>query len=229
MFIEIPKLKQESVDLIFADLPYAVSKNHWDKQINLIEMWKVFDYVIRDGAYVILTSSGVFTGKLITSNEKWYKYTDVWVKTISSGQLNVNKMPLRKHEEVLVFRKPGKNVVYNEVKTLGEPYKINRNIKIENGYGKQKKHIAENDGTRRQTSVFEISNPRIKGGHPTQKPYKLIERIVQNYSNKFDTVLDPCFGSNVTGEVCEQLDRNYVGIELDEIFYNLVNKKENKE
>jgi site-specific DNA-methyltransferase (adenine-specific) len=221
MFEEIPKLDKSCIDLIFADLPYAVSKNEWDKEIDLRKMWELFDYVLRDGAWGIFTSSGVFTGKLITSNEKWYKYTDIWVKTIASGQLNVNKMPLRKHEEIVVFRKPGKPITYNEIITSGTPYKINRDIEIQQGYGEQKKHTTENTGTRRQTSVFEIPNPRIKGGHPTQKPYELIERIIKIYSNESDMVLDPCFGSNVTGLVCENNNRDYVGIELDEGYYNL--------
>jgi DNA modification methylase len=228
MFEEIPKLKKSCADLIFADLPYAVSKNHWDKGIDLKNMWELLDHIMRDGAYAVFTSSGIFTGKLITSNEEWYKYTDIWVKTISSGQLNVNKMPLRKHEEVLVFRKPNGQVIYNEITTDGTPYKIKRNIKIQNGYGEQREHIANNKGTRRQTSVFEIPNPRMKNGHPTKKPYGLVERIIKNFSNEGDTILDPCFGSNITGVVCERLNRNYIGIELDEKYFNLANKKGNE-
>jgi site-specific DNA-methyltransferase (adenine-specific) len=181
-------------------------------------MWAQFNRVIKDDGIVVLTATQPFTSKLILSNIEDFKYEIIWEKTIGSGQLNIKKQPLRIHESILVFyKKPG---TYNEQKTEGKPYAIKRKIKSKGeGYGKQKNSSKINDGFRHAKSIIKISNPRVKNGHPTQKPLELMIRLIKTYSNKNDNVLDCCMGSGTTGIAAIGLERNFIGIELDETYF----------
>ena len=216
---EMAKLKDHSVHLILVDLPYGTTQNKWDEIIPFDKMWEQFDRIITENGVVVLTATQPFTSKLIMSNMKTFKYDLIWEKTISSGQLNVKRQPLRNHESILVFFK--KPPTYNEQKTVGEPYKINRKVNYQDGnYGKQTDSSKVNDGFRHAKSVIRISNPRIKGGHPTQKPLELMELLVKMFTNEGETVLDCCMGSGTTGVAANKLDRNFIGIELDEKYFN---------
>lgn len=182
-------------------------------------MWEQYERIIKDKGVIVLTATQPFTSMLIMSNQKLFKYERIWEKTIGSGQLNIKRQPLRIHESILIFYKiPG---TYNEIKTLGEPYKIDRKIKSKGeGYGVQKNSSKENNGFRHAKSIIKISNPRIKNGHPTQKPIELIEYLIKTYSDVEDVVLDSCFGSGVTGVASKKLNRNFVGIELDKKWFD---------
>jgi len=216
---ELLNVAPNTVDLIAVDLPYGTTKNKWDIIIPFEGLWKGIKHVLKPEGTAVFTAAQPFTSQLILSNPKWFKYDLVWEKTVASGQLNVNKMQLRVHEYILVFYK--KFSVYNEQKTKGEPYKIVRSGKYADGsYGKQSESIKDNEGFRHAKSVIKISNPRVKGGHPTQKPLELMEYIVKVYSNEGDTVLDCCMGNGTTGEACILNGRNFIGIELDETYYN---------
>jgi site-specific DNA-methyltransferase (adenine-specific) len=209
----------KSTRLICVDLPYGTTQNKWDAVIPFDKMWSAFDRILKDDGIVVLTAAQPFTSKLVMSNLDNFKYEIIWEKTIGSGQLNIKRQPLRVHESVLVFYKePG---TYNEQKTVGEPYKITRKLKANGeGYGKQTDSSKENDGFRHAKSVIKISNPRIKGGHPTQKPLELMEYIIKTFSNENDVVLDCCMGSGTTGVAAVNLKRKFVGIELDETYFN---------
>ena len=224
---EMEKIEDRSIELIAADLPYGVSNNKWDAVIDLKEMWTAFERITTENGIVVLTGTQPFVSTLIVSNKEYckklkFKYDLIWEKTISSGQLNVRHQPMRNHEHVLVFAKP--KPTYNEQKTKGEPYKITRKLKKYNesehrsaNYGAQKDEIRkENDGYRHAKSVIKISNPRIRGGHPTQKPEALMTHIVKAYSNEGTTVLDCCMGSGTTGVSALKENRKFIGIENDE-------------
>jgi site-specific DNA-methyltransferase (adenine-specific) len=217
--LEMPKLKERSIDFIFIDLPYGTTQNKWDEVIPFEPMWENLLRLIKPNGAMVFTATQPFSSKLVLSQLKLFKYEMIWEKTICSGQLNVKRQPLRAHESILVFYE--QQPVYNEQKTTGEPYKIQRKINFkEQSYGAQKDSSKVNDGFRHAKSIIKISNPRIKGGHPTQKPIELMEHIIKMFTNEGDTVLDCCMGSGTTGVACLNLKRKFVGIELDEVWYN---------
>jgi len=217
---ELKTLPEASINLIAVDLPYGTTQNKWDAIIPFDKMWDAFNRILVPNGIIVLTATQPFTSKLITSNIDNFKYEIIWEKTIGSGQLNIKRQPLRVHESILVFYKVFGT--YNEQKTEGEPYKINRKIKSKGeGYGKQTNSSKENDGFRHAKSILKISNPRIKNGHPTQKPLALMEYIIKTFSNENDIVLDCCMGSGTTGEAAINLNRKFIGIELDKKYFEI--------
>lgn len=183
-------------------------------------MWAQIKRVLKPNGLAVFTAAQPFTSMLVMSNPEWFKYDLVWEKTIGSGQLNINRQPLRMHESILVFC-DGVGV-YSEQQTLGSPYKITREVsKFKTSYGKQKDHTSVNTGTRRAKSIIKVSNPRIKGGHGTEKPVKLMEYLVKTYSNEGDTVLDFAAGRMTTGVACINTNRRFIGMELDDHWYEV--------
>ena len=222
-FAFMSSIKDKDINLICTDLPYGITQNKWDSILPLDKMWTEFNRVITDRGAIVLTASQPFAAKLICSNESNFRYDLIWEKTIASGQLNVNRMPLRVHESILVFYK--KTPVYNEQKTVGTPYRISRKITSNDNYGLQKANSKENDGYRHARSVIKISNPRVKGGHPTQKPLELMELLIKMYSKPGDTVLDCCMGSGTTGVAAQRLNRGFYGSELDKRYFAMAEKR----
>lgn len=216
---QMKSIPDKSIRLICVDLPYGTTQNKWDEIIPFDKMWAEFNRVITDDGATVLTASQPFSSKLVMSNINDYKYELIWEKTIGSGQLNIKRQPLRVHESILVFYK--KFGVYNEQKTAGKPYSIERTVKAKGeSYGKQTDSKKINDGFRHAKSVIKVSNPRIKGGHPTQKPLELMEYLIKVYSNEGDSVLDCCMGSGTTGVAAVNLKRKFIGIELDNKYFN---------
>lgn len=221
---EMSKIPDGYIDFIATDLPYGTTQNKWDSIIPLNEMWCEFKRILKPNGVVALTSAQPFASKLVLSNTEWFKYDLVWEKTISSGQLNVKNQPMRAHESILIFYndKP----TYNEQKTVGSPYKIKRKIKFkEQSYGKQVDSEKINDGFRHAKSVIKISNPRVRDGHPTQKPIELMEYLIKTYSNENNIVLDCCMGSGTTIIAAINLKRKIIGIELDEKYFNMAKNR----
>ncbi len=211
-------LPKHSIDLIATDLPYGTTQNKWDIIIPFDLLWEQYNRILKPAGKIVLTAAQPFASLLVMSNPKMFKYDLIWEKTIGSNQFNVKHQPLRTHESILVFY--NKKGTYNEQKTDGVPYKINRKINFKGeGYGKQKDNSKINDGFRHARSVVKISNPRIKNGHPTQKPIELMEYIIKSFSNKDDIVLDNCMGFGTTGVASKNLKRNFIGIELNNIYY----------
>lgn len=214
---EMKNIKEKSIDCILTDLPYGITKNEWDIEIDLKLLWENFNNILKPNGIIILTAVQPFTSKLVISNQKMFKYEIIWEKTIGSGQLNIKHQPLRVHESILIFY--NKRGTYNEQLTEGKPYSINRTKVKGSGYNKQTSTNKQNDGYRHAKSVIKISNPRIKEGHPTQKPIELLEYLVKTYTNENDTVLDCCMGSGSTGVACINLNRNFIGIELNNEYF----------
>lgn len=210
----LKELDDDSVDLICTDPPYGTTNNKWDIPVDLDIFWPQIKRVLKPKGIVVMTSTQPYTSILILSNIEWFKYEIIWHKTIGSGQLNVNRRPMRFHENILVFY--NKFGTYNEQRTKGNPYKIKRYYSRYNtNYSKQKDHTSENDGFRRAQSVITVPNPRIKGQHPTQKPAALMEYLMRAYSNPGDVVLDPFAGSHTTHCAAILLDRKCISMELD--------------
>lgn len=216
---ELPKLPAACVDLVAVDLPYGVSNNKWDVPIPLDRLWEEFLRVTRPNAAFVMTATQPFASLLVMSQPKLFRYDVIWEKTICSGQLNVSRQPLRAHESVLVFSR-GK-APYLEQLQEGTPYKIKRKASFEGpGYGQQRESEKINDGFRHARSVLKIGNPRIKGGHPTQKPVELMEWIVKSYSRPGTVVLDCCMGVGTTGVAAINCGRNFIGIELEKKYFD---------
>ena len=205
--------------MILCDLPYGTTRNKWDSIIPLDKLWEQYKRVIKDNGAIVLTAAQPFESLLISSNPKMFKYDLIWKKTHAKGHLNAKRMPLRGHESILVFYK--KPPVYNPIMRKGKyRYKGNKGQKAGRCYGESKEYGVWNDEYY-PTSVIEISNAVQKGKiHPTQKPVALFEYLIKTYSNEGDTILDNCMGSGTTAIACINTNRNYIGFELDEEYYN---------
>mgnify|MGYP003343944855 FL=1 len=131
-------IQDKIVDMVFCDLPYGTTQNKWDCIIPLESLWEQYNRIVKDNGAIVLTASQPFTSKLIMSNPKNFKFEWIWKKTVGSGQLNIKRQPLKVHESVVVFYK--KPPVYNEIKTKGDPYVMNRKAAEfeDTSYGKQK-------------------------------------------------------------------------------------------
>lgn len=212
------RIPDKSIDLIVCDLPYGVTnQNKWDQLLPLDELWKQYKRVIKDNGAIVLTAVKPFSSMLIASNPKMYRYDIIWEKNKSTGFLNAKKMPLRAHEEILVFYK--KLPTYNPQKTTGHK-PANTYTKHTNdgtNYGKTKSGITGGGQTDRYpTSVWKIpvmNNDDPRKFHPTQKPVELYEKIIKTYSNVGDTILDNCSGAGTAAIACLNTGRNYIGFE----------------
>jgi len=212
------KIADESIDMILTDLPYGITQNKWDIPIPFNLLWPQYERIIKPNGAMVFTATQPFASQLVVSNPKLFRYDIIWEKTINSGQMNVNNQPLRSHELILVFYK--KLPTYNEQKTEGTPYEIHRTGKYKPGsYNPQQPSIKINNGFRHARSVIKIPNPRIKGGHPTQKPVKLLEYLIKTYTNEGDLVLDNCMGMGSTGIACLNLKRRFIGIEFNDEYF----------
>lgn len=218
------QIPDQSVNLICCDLPYGVTKNKWDSLIDLDLLWKQYERVIVENGAIVLFGQDKFSARLMLSNEKLHRYNLVWQKTTPTGHLNAKKMPLRSHEDILVFYK--KLPTYNAQKTTGHERKVStakhkRNSKKTTNYGEH--GLTTYDSTERYPkSVLTFATDKQKSAlHPTQKPLELIKYLVLTYSNENDWVLDNTCGSNTTGLACFELNRNYIGIENDFDMYEI--------
>lgn len=222
---EIP---DKSIDMILCDLPYGVTRNKWDKQIDLEKIWCEYKRIIKEKGAIVLFGQGKFFSDLINSNRKWYRYDLVWDKGIITGFLNAYKMPLRKHEQIGVFYKH--LPTYNPQMTYGHK-KIHKKGKLRTGkaevnhnYGKFSRAITNREGKtdRFPTSIISITkrHPGVTN-HPTEKPVELLEYLIKTYSKEGDLILDNCMGSGSTAIACIKTDRHYIGYEIEKEYYEI--------
>lgn len=221
-------IKDKSIDMILCDLPYGRTQNRWDTIIPFDKLWRQYDRVIKDNGIIALFSDGLFMADLMNSNRSMWRYNIVWDKVLTSGFLNANKQPLRQHEEVVIFYK--NQPTYNPQKTKGKPNhnkgkpKANKN----NNYGEFKflDNREELGDMKHPTSVQRFSKPHPSiMKHPTEKSTELCEWLIKSYTNKGDLVLDNCLGSGTTAIAAINTHRNYMGIELDENYFNIAKER----
>lgn len=220
------KIKDKSIDMILCDLPYGTTQCKWDVIIPFDKLWEQYERIIKDNGAIVLTSAQPFTSFLITSNLKLYKYNWVWEKSKATGYLNSKKRPMVAHEDVLVFAK--KQTIYNPQKVQGEPYYKGKAYRPTNVYGWQKETLVENkDGFRYPRSVqyFKTAESEGKVFHPTQKPLALFEYLIKTYTNEKDLILDNCMGSGTTAIACINTKRDFIGFELEEKYFNIINSR----
>lgn len=216
--IGMKQIPNKSIDLICADLPYGKTKNKWDSVIDLVKLWEQYERIIKPNGAIILFGQDKFNARLMLSNEKMHRYNIIWEKTTPTGHLNAKKMPLRSHEDILVFYKQLPN--YNPQKTSGHERKVStahhkRDSKKTTNYGEH--GLTTYDSTERYPkSVWKFATDKQKSTlHPTQKPLNLIEEIIKTFSNEGDLVLDNCVGSGTTAIACKNLNRNFIAMEND--------------
>ncbi len=211
----------KSIDLILCDLPYGTTQNEWDSVIPLDELWMSYERLIKDEGAIILTAQTPFDKLLGASNLKLLKYEWIYEKPMATGHLNSKKMPMKSHENVLVFYK--KLPTYNPQMENGIPYKSISGRNSEN-YGKHEQVLSDNSGERFPRSIIKFPLDSVKF-HPTQKPIPLFEYLVKTYTNEGDIVLDNCAGSCTTAVACENLKRKWICIEKEEKYVKICRER----
>lgn len=208
-------IPDKSIDMVLCDLPYGTTRNKWDTVIPLNWLWDEYNRIIKENGAIILTAQTPFDKVLGASNIENLKYEWIWKKPSGTGHLNAKKMPLKNHENILVFYK--KRPTYNPQFTRGKAYKA-RSGRASSNYGKQTSVLTENTGRRYPLSIQNFN--KETGLHPTQKPVSLFEYLIKTYTNENEVVLDNCIGSGTTAIACINTNRNYIGFELDEAYYD---------
>jgi len=226
-------LPDKSIDLFVCDLPYGcikskdAKKTRWDNKIDLEQFWPQIKRLCKnDNTPVLMFCNTRFGIELINSNKDWFRYDLVWNKNYGTNFLDAGKKPMVCHEMIYVFGK--KRPYYKRIDVLvegKEAYLIEAHGVNEDIYGKKGVHASQqSDGKRCVLSVItpfgNLCGRKISKRHPTAKPILLLKWLIERYSNEGDTVLDPTAGSFNSGRACLELNRNYIGIELDEDFYN---------
>lgn len=226
--LEIMKnIPDKSIDMILCDLPYGTTACKWDTIIPFEPLWEQYKRIIKDNGAIVLTASQPFTSALVMSNIKMFKYEWIWIKNRGSNFATVKYMPMKEHENILVF---GNGVLkYNpqmQERTGGGAsrikYKINPSTESEvyNGL----KTTGGIYGEMRVPSSWQKFNTET-GKHPTQKPVALFEYLIKTYTNEGDLVLDNCAGSGTTGVACKNTNRNYILIEKEPEYIEIINNR----
>lgn len=224
-FDVLPTLRDRSVNLVLTDLPYGTTRNKWDLVIHLARLWSEYRRVAKSNAAIVLMSAQPFTTQLIMSNRGEYRYNYVWVKNRKTGQLNAKRRPMVGHEDICVF--------YREQPTF--------NVQLRPAEYKLRKGSAKTDtpnygaasaiGYRKpDNGEFVTADTVLRfdceiGLHPTQKPIGLMEHMVRTYSSPGDTVLDNCMGSGTTGVAALSLARHFIGIEREQQYFDIAERR----
>jgi site-specific DNA-methyltransferase (adenine-specific) len=225
-------IPDKSVDMILCDLPYGTTACKWDVIIPFEPLWKQYERVIKDNGAIVLTASQPFTSALVMSNPKMFKYEWIWDKRVGSNFANAKYMPLKFHENIIIFYK--KTPVYHSelIKTdkKSSPNKgkvFNSSLNCASSF---KRHIYSETGYRQANSIITFNSQvgecnNINRIHPTQKPVALFEYLIKTYTNEGETVLDNCMGSGTTAIACINTGRNYIGFEKEEKYFNIIQER----
>jgi site-specific DNA-methyltransferase (adenine-specific) len=218
------KIPSCSVDMVLADPPYGTTSCKWDTVLDLPAMWAELKRIVKPNGAILMTASQPFTSALVMSNVSSFKYSMVWEKTTASGHLNAKKMPMRAHEDILIFYEQLPK--YNPQMTQGHQRKtanmVDRGKKLSDCYGAQKGTTSYDSTERYPRSVLKTSTDKQRSKHhPTQKPVALMEYMIKTYTDEGETVLDFTMGSGTTGVACVNTNRNFIGIELDAGYFEI--------
>ena len=231
----LPTLADKSVDLILTDPPYGTSACKWDSILPFEPMWIELQRIIKENKPIILFGSEPFSSYLRTSNIEWFKYDWIWEKQRGSNFLNYKYQPSKNYEIISVFSngatsfvKNNSNCPYNPQMVEGIPYEIKQgkggDAVVREGSRTGQNIITKNSGTRYPNAIQKFNSDKEKL-HPTQKPVTLLEYLIKTYTNENDTVLDFTMGSGSTGVACKNLNREFIGIELDKTYFDIASKR----
>lgn len=224
------RIDDKSVDMILCDLPYGTTQNKWDSIIDLDLLRKQYLRIIKENGAIVLTSAQPFTTLLVQTFIDIFRHDLVWDKELSTGHLNANRMPLRRHETILIFYK---NLpTYNPQKvftgrTYHSKFKLTDNVGGSNyGAAKSIDNCKKNANYKYPTSIIQLKKDHNSVVlHPTQKPVALFEWLIKTYSNEGDIILDNCAGSGTTAIACLNLNRNYILFEKEEKYFNIIQER----
>lgn len=219
-----------SVDMVLTDPPYGTTACKWDSVIPFEPMWEHLKRVTKKNGAIVMTASQPFTSALVMSNVKMFKYEWIWEKAVGSNFAVLRHQPMKEHESVLVFSDGKHN--YYPIKQLRKGSGSNRMDYGHNGSKTGEANGAQDfsgwdvgkyDKNMRNPSSVQYFNNREKGRglHPTQKPVALMEYLIKTYTNEGETVLDFTMGSGTTGVAAKNLDRSFIGIEMDETYFQI--------
>ena len=232
-------IMDKSIDMILCDLPYGTTKCTWDIVIPFDKLWFQYERIIKENGAIVLFGKQPFTTDLINSNRKLYKYELIWEKDKPTDFALANKKPMCYHENIEVFYK--KHPVYNKqmVEREGKGvwrYKFDISHDNRTIHGTDRKYAGKKE---KENYDVKLKNPksilyydtgkRQQLFHPTQKPVALMEYLIKTYTNENETVLDNCMGSGSTGIACLHTNRDFIGIELDEGYFNIAKERIMKE
>ena len=227
--LEVMKtIESGSIDAIITDPPYGTTACKWDSVIDFDLMWEQLKRIIKPNGAIVLFGSEPFSSALRMSNIKNYRYDLIWNKIRAAGFLNANRMPLKQHENISLFYK--KLPTYNPQKYIDKPYdktKYNGKDMKENVLGSYVSKSSKNNGERFPKSILKFSQnwSRQQQMHPTQKPVLLMEYLIKTYTNENETVLDFTMGSGSTGVAAKNTNRNFIGIEQDEKYFEIAKQR----
>lgn len=228
-----------SVDAIITDPPYGTTACKWDSVIPFEPMWAELKRIIKPNGAIVFTTSNPFTSALLMSNPKMFRHEWIYKKRCASNFAQAKYAPMKEHENVLVFGR--QKVNYYPIKEERQGGGVSRakykySDKSRHASGSfvgnikglyDKNNDAGNEELRYPSSVQEFNNRSSgdRGYHPTQKPVALMEYLIKTYTNEGETVLDFTMGSGTTGVACKNLNRNFIGIELDEGYFNVAKER----
>lgn len=229
-------LADNSVDMVLCDLPYeTLNKSNqfagWDRMLPLDALWTQYKRIVKDNGAIVLFAQGMFTARLMMSNPKMWRYNLVWDKKLVSGFLNAKRMPLRSHEDIVVFYK--KQPTYNPQMRKGSPLHGKGNASVyklptNRCYGSMTHtpDLRKGCTNKYPISILTFSKPHPSiAVHPTQKSVELCEYLIRTYTNEGDTVLDNTMGCGTTGMACIIANRNFIGIENNIQYFELAKSR----
>ena len=223
-----PNIKDKSIDLILADLPFGTTQCKWDSVLDLSKLWPEYKRIIKNGGAILLFAQTPFDKVLGNSNLEWLKYEWIWEKTQATGFFNAKKMPMKAHENILVFYNkcpefyPQKTYGHKPINSYTKRADVQNKTEV---YGKVNKDVSGGGETNRYPrSVIKFSSDKQKNKsngtiHPTQKPLALCEYLIKSYSKESDLILDNVCGSGTTCLAAKNLNRNFIGMEKEENYY----------
>lgn len=213
-----------SVDLILTDPPYGTTACKWDSVIPFAPMWEELKRIIKPNGAIVLFGSEPFSSALRMSNIKQYKYDWVWDKKLPSGMQIAKYRPMQRHENIMIFSNGGTPNYYPirtpQKQRTGKIYSKSESSPIAYDDGKLKIYRDKNP-----QSIIEFYKRDGKALHPTQKPVTLLEYLIKTYTQEKETVLDFTMGSGSTGVACINTGRNFIGIEMDETYFNIARNR----
>lgn len=228
MKLGVKKIPDNSVQLILADLPYGQTEIDWDIKIDMVELWDDWWRILKSNGSIILYGVQPFTSYLVDSQKENFKYSLVWKKSRVGGFAQAPYRFLNTHEDIIIFSKAGlaknsKNrILYNPqgVIEINKTMKGKKENSLRMGRKDQKDYVQKY--TNYPNSILEFKSD-AKPTHPTQKPLQLNEYLIKSFTNEGDLIMDPCFGSGSAIFAAENINRKYIGFELDSKYFNIVN------
>lgn len=218
------ELPDKSVDLVLTDPPYGTTQYEWDTIISFDVLWEQLERIVKDDGAIIITTSQPFTAELIHSNIKHFRHSWIWDKGLSGNIFLADSQPMKIHEDICVFGKKSPN--FYPLKVQGNKRQMRNNGMNDSAFGDFKKYQGEVFDMRNPKSIIYFPNTDRKViEHPTQKPVKLFQYLISQYSKSNDTILDPFLGSGTTAVACQNLHRNFIGIEISEKYCEIARQR----